>query len=170
MRHCGDCTLCCRLVPVPELSKIAGQRCDHQFIGGCRIYRSRPVACRLWNCAWLVQPETHEMSRPDRSHYVIDIVEDFVTATNNDTGETFPIPVIQVWVDPKHRDAHKDPALRDYLDKKKMAAIVRYSSGEGFVLAPPSVNASGKWHEQAGTMVDEKKHAENAAMLRGRGF
>jgi hypothetical protein len=29
-RQCGDCQLCCKLLPVRTLGKAAGQRCKHQ--------------------------------------------------------------------------------------------------------------------------------------------
>ena len=38
-RHCGGCTLCCKLIPVEELNKPAGARCKHVRTGkGCSIY------------------------------------------------------------------------------------------------------------------------------------
>ena len=53
-RHCGGCTLCCKLIPVEELHKAAGQRCKHQITGkGCRIYERRPTSCREWTCLWI---------------------------------------------------------------------------------------------------------------------
>ena len=37
-RQCGSCTLCCKLIPVEELHKAAGQRCQHVRAGkGCSI-------------------------------------------------------------------------------------------------------------------------------------
>ena len=39
-RRCGDCQLCCKLLPVRELSKGASERCRHQRVGkGCTVYR-----------------------------------------------------------------------------------------------------------------------------------
>ena len=38
-RQCGDCTLCCRLLPVRSLNKGAGERCKHQsHARGCKVY------------------------------------------------------------------------------------------------------------------------------------
>ena len=74
-RQCGDCQLCCKLLPVPPLEKKAGQRCQHQKFGkGCTVYHSRagmPMECSIWNCRWLVNDDADELSRPDRVHYVI---------------------------------------------------------------------------------------------------
>src|SRR5262245_598700 len=87
MRRCGDCQLCCNLLPVRELNKGAGQRFRFQkFHKGCTVYHRPeagfPMCCGLWSCAWLIDPEgTADFSRPDRSHYVVDIMPDYVTLT-----------------------------------------------------------------------------------------
>src|SRR5262245_54343180 len=64
-RRCGDCTLCCKLLPVRELHKKGGERCQHQKAGkGCGVYNkpAMPPSCGLWSCRWLVQPdETAEL-------------------------------------------------------------------------------------------------------------
>jgi hypothetical protein len=69
-RECGACTLCCRLLPVPEHGKPADQKCPHQFSKGCRIYADRPQSCAYWNCRWLTGDDTGQ--RPDRAGYVVD--------------------------------------------------------------------------------------------------
>jgi len=61
---------------------------------------------------------------------------------------------VQVWVEPGHRDAHRDPKLRDYLahmgEKHSVVAIIRYDNREGFVLVPPALN-EGEWLEHRNT-------------------
>jgi hypothetical protein len=137
-RKCGDCTLCCRLVPVAELHKKGGERCVHQRFNGCAIYASRPVSCRAWSCRWLVDEECAELRRPDRSHYVVDIMPDYVTCEQD--GNEFVVPVVQIWCDPKYPNAHRDPMLRAYLHKlwkeKGMIALVRFSDDTGLSLLP----------------------------------
>ena len=40
MRQCGDCQLCCKLLPVKSLAKLAGDRCSHQkHHKGCDVYK-----------------------------------------------------------------------------------------------------------------------------------
>ena len=115
MRQCGDCQLCCKLLPVKSLAKLAGQRCSHQrHHKGCAVYKQLgrvSPECKLWNCRWLVEDDTEGLSRPDRSHYVIDLMPDFVTLRDDATGQANHVQVVQIWVDPKHPDAHRDPAL-----------------------------------------------------------
>lgn len=151
-RECGECTLCCRLVPVNDsgitingidstraLHKAAGQRCVHQRRTGCSIYLRRPVSCRAWSCMWL---QGAAMRRPDRSHYVIDMLPDFVTTTD-ETGHQEKVPVAQIWIDENYPDAHLDTDLRAWLEHRSIAGLVRYGNTRGLVLFPPSVTGSG---------------------------
>jgi hypothetical protein len=149
-RQCGDCTLCCKLLPVRSLGKGSGERCRHQqHHKGCKVYANLLAVapeCRLWNCRWLVD-DAGDTKRPDRAHFVVDVMPDFVRADDGD-GNIVEVPVVQVWVDPDYPDAHRDPALREWLDRTGQVALVRYSSGDGFCLFPPSRMASGEWLEK----------------------
>jgi hypothetical protein len=150
-RRCGDCQLCCKLLPSKELNKPAGTRCQHQKFGtGCAIYPTRPHACALWSCRWLTDPATADLRRPDRAHYVIDMTPDFVTVVDNASGTRTNVEVAQVWIDPKFPDAHRDPALRQYLERlgeTGVAAIVRYDNRKAMTLIPPNLAADRQWHE-----------------------
>src|SRR3954471_19848386 len=126
MRQCGDCQLCCKLLPVPPLRKRAGEKCKHQKFGkGCTVYHTRamPPECGLWNCRWLVGDDTADMPRPDRAHYVIDIMPDFITVTDNEAGVTQKIQVVQIWIDPKHPDVIYSQSLRDYMERRAKDGI-----------------------------------------------
>lgn len=195
-RQCGDCQLCCRLLPMkagadarydPEtlrmlmelgvlekgaqmmrdFDKPASERCPHQRHGkGCTVYAQRPFGCRVWNCRWLVNDDTAELPRPDRSHYVIDVSPDFILAGNGDKMET--VPVIQVWLDPHYPDAHKDPKLRAYLQRRGeegFAALIRLDNKDAWVLIPPALTGAG-WVERH-TAVGRREHtaAEKFAAL-----
>lgn len=156
MRSCGACTLCCTLLPVAEIGKASGTRCRHQkFAKGCKLYHNAamPHSCRLWNCRWLVNDDTNDLSRPDRSHLVIDLMPDFITLTDNDTGQQQHIGVVQVWCDPKHRDAHRDPQFRAYVERRAAqghAVLVRFNSHEAITLFAPQLSSDGQWHEIGG--------------------
>jgi hypothetical protein len=56
--------------------------------------------------------------------------------------------VVQVWVDPAYPHAHRDPALRAWLDQHAEVALIRYGSGDGFCLFPPSRTSDGLWMEK----------------------
>jgi len=168
MRRCGDCTLCYKLLPVPVLGKLANERCEHQRATGCRIYADRPGPCRLWSCGWLTGEDCAPLSRPDRSHYVIDPSPEFITVQNNETGEQIHIPVLQIWCDPNYPHAHRDPALRALLDAKPIPALVRFSSREAVTLMPPSLCSDGQWHEvEGGSVGREHSFDEIAAVHSG---
>jgi hypothetical protein len=166
-RQCGDCQLCCKLLPVPPLQKAAGVSCQFQkFHKGCTVYRTykMPSECALWNCRWLVNDDADELSRPDRSHYVIDVMPDFITITHDETGEKQNIQVVQIWIDPKYPDAHRDPALRRWMFRRAqdgIATIVRYNAKDAIVIFAPPFDAEGQWHEIKSGMQSVKTHTLN---------
>jgi VCBS repeat-containing protein len=167
-RRCGDCQLCCKLLPTPEIGSLAGHRCQHQKHGvGCAIYATRPVSCQLWACAWLADGLL--LPRPDRAHYVVDTMPDYISIVPHDGSEPTNIGVVQVWVDPQHRDAHKAKSFRDWLNAQRMPAVIRFNERDGFVLFPPSMSADGQWHEET-SGVAERTHSleQKAAALGGQ--
>lgn len=150
-RSCGDCQLCCTLVPVRELGKGANARCGYQrFAKGCTIYDRRPMPCRLWSCRWLTDSTTIAMRRPDRAGYVIDMMPDYIDITDNDTGETRKVEVVQIWIDPKRPTAYQsDKALLAWLTDQSTRgtlALLRSGSTHAEVLMPHE----GRWCIVAG--------------------
>ena len=58
---CGGCTLCCKVMGVPSISKPASQWCKHCRTGfGCGIYETRPGECRNFICGYLSIPALPE--------------------------------------------------------------------------------------------------------------
>jgi hypothetical protein len=151
-RQCGGCSTCCRLLPVKSLNKPAGQRCKHQKFGkGCTIYDQRPLECRFWFCRWLINDDADALSRPDRAHYVIDFVPDYVTV-NGPGLRPVTVPVVQIWVDPHYPEAHRDPELRKWLFRRgaeNWASIVRFSAEEAMFLIPPQMSDRGMFEERS---------------------
>jgi len=163
-RRCGECTLCCKLIPVAELRKPANKKCKHQRFGvGCTIYEDRPHSCRYWSCGWLADPTTAGLSRPDRAHYCIDIVPDYVRFIPTGGGEVVPVPVVQVWCDPSFPHAHEDPALRSYLagvaERHGMAALIRFSERDAFTLFAPALTGGG-WETLRGACEGQHSFAD----------
>ena len=175
-RHCGECSLCCKLLPVRSVDKGAGERCKHQsHARGCKVYAvlgQVSPECRAWNCRWLVNDDTANLRRPDRSHYVLDLTPDFVTLRDEATGSVQHIQVVQIWVDPKFPDAHRDPALRAYLERRAQEGViglVRWDNEDAIAIFPPALSADGQWHEQ-GSRFRPQQHSveEVVAALTGR--
>lgn len=169
-RSCGDCQLCCKLLPVKDdpargalfaamgltpLTKSANTKCPHQsHARGCKIYARRPFSCMAFSCRWLVDPKADKLSRPDRTHYVIDPMPDFVVMRSPE-GEEHKVIVAQIWCDPDYPDAYRDPALRDYLRAIDMPALVRSGSFDGVFL----VHVRGQWHEQMSIEAPRPQHS-----------
>jgi hypothetical protein len=168
-RRCHECTLCCKLLPIAELRKAANTRCQFQRANGCQLYHDArfPHSCRLWSCRWLVNDDADDLPRPDRAHYVIDPVPDYVELCMPD-GSRQKLGVVQVWIDPKHPDAHRDPALRRWLERRARrtaeAALIRFDSSRALFLVPPCISPTGAWLEHTGgTVGPEHSAAEKLA-------
>lgn len=66
-RTCGECTLCCKLMGVPEIPKAPAKWCaDCDREKGCRVYETRPPSCRNFRCFWLMDEAFPDEFRPDR--------------------------------------------------------------------------------------------------------
>lgn len=155
-RKCGDCTLCCRLLPVRELAKRGNERCQFQRHGkGCTIYhqpsKGFPLSCAVWSCVWLSDPDAGAIKRPDHGHYVVDPMPDVIIVQNDGEPEA-RFNVVQVWIDPAYPDAHRDAGLREYLAlrgaRDNFAALIRFNETDSFVLFPPAMTPDGKFHER----------------------
>lgn len=161
-RECGGCNACCKLLPMKEFDKPANKRCQHQRLSrGCAIYSRRPMACQMWSCRWLTGDGTEGMRRPDRAHYVIDPIPDYVTARNNITGEGINYPCIQVWCDPDYPDAWRDPDLRRFIEAQAAEGwmtLVRLANVEAVLIAAPCLSEDRKWHEVR-TRCNTKEHS-----------
>ncbi len=75
-RECGACDLCCTLLRVDALPKLAGVPCRQlRPGGGCGIYERRPQVCRGYRCLWL-RGRLEDGDRPDRLGAVLDLRDD----------------------------------------------------------------------------------------------
>ena len=171
MRQCGDCQLCCKIVPVKKIGKPALTRCQHARFGkGGAIYARRPDSCRLWDCLWLRGEDVEELRRPDRLRLVVDMMPDYITFQPHDTPENLTnVGVLQVWADPVFPEAHRDLSFRTWLNRRREIAIIRFGSNNAFVLCPPSRSGTGGWEEAAGTWT-ERPEAEQMRALENLGY
>jgi len=72
-RQCGDCSLCCKLLGIPELNKPKDEWCPNFAAGiGCRIYADRPPSCRDFTCRWLADPTMGPEWKPSICKMVLD--------------------------------------------------------------------------------------------------
>lgn len=122
MSGCGSCTLCCKVMEVPELEKDAGAWCTHcDKRNGCTVYDARPISCRVFDCIWLQSQKREDEDpmpaelRPDRSHVVL------TTGDNDATA-------LVAFVDPQYPDAWQQSVmgrfLRRLIDAKRPVVVI----------------------------------------------
>jgi len=71
-RACGSCSLCCKLLDIPELQKPASVMCGHFRKGvGCGIHADRPGACSNFQCFWSTTPQMPEEWRPNTAGFFV---------------------------------------------------------------------------------------------------
>ncbi len=71
-RTCGTCTLCCKLLRIPELDKPQGTWCPHCAPArGCNRYDTRPPSCRAFHCGYLVSEFVSEDWLPSKCRIVL---------------------------------------------------------------------------------------------------
>ena len=121
-RSCGSCSLCCRLLDVPEAGKQTGQWCPHCRPGnGCSIYADRPEVCRRWACAWLTDIDIGDEWYPLKCGIVIDMLV---------TSEGYP--VMRFHVDPRTPDVWRS---EPYYSQIKGTALRGLRRDAGFQFA-----------------------------------
>lgn len=164
-RKCGDCQLCCRVLPISELGKKAGVRCSNQKFGvGCKVHGSprQPFSCRFWSCWWLLNP-AFDLPRPDRAGYVVDMSPDFVVL-GADVFKDKRVPALQVWADPKRPDAWRGGMdwIKRTIEERDAVCVVRFDSRAAIVVVPPKLSDGRGWIEVDSYMMK----AETAASVK----
>ena len=127
-RDCGTCTMCCKIMRVPEIEKPMDKWCPHCVIGkGCGIYEERPTSCREFLCVYLLDGTMGEHWKPSHSRMVL----------SNQVES-----VLRVFVDPDRPDVWRKQPY--YADLKKWAAnaarlksVVVVQSGDNITVVLP---------------------------------
>jgi hypothetical protein len=105
-RECGTCSLCCRLLDVPEAGKAKNEWCPHCRPGrGCQIYDKRPDSCRSYSCLWLIHSLFGEEWFPARSKIVIDMAPD---EQHRLVDEEHSVVLLRFHVDPQYPNRWKE--------------------------------------------------------------
>jgi len=73
MRECGECTVCCLALEIPEMNSPVNEFCKNCTDSGCSIYKERPIACSSFNCLWIEQEQIPESLRPDKCHVMFEL-------------------------------------------------------------------------------------------------
>ena len=89
-KACGDCSLCCKTLVIPELNKPKDSWCPHYARGlGCDIYNDRPPSCRDFSCHWLIDPTLGPEWKPNKCKMVLHARDDAL-AVHVDPGAPQP--------------------------------------------------------------------------------
>lgn len=133
---CQDCTGCCKVFEVRELSKPFGISCKHIAKTadgmGCGIYNSRPESCFHYVCLWLESQRRQALSdqmpealRPD----VCKVVMGWPWGIERETIHVYPYP--------EFPNAWREGAVRDHLRmilSRGGKVVVYVNSGEIYAI------------------------------------
>jgi hypothetical protein len=96
-RRCGDCTVCCTVMPVTELAKPPYVTCSHCGPAGCGVYESRPLTCRGWSCEWWTgRLGLTDSQRPDKLGVMFSYHPRFIVAHESRPGTALSKEAIRV--------------------------------------------------------------------------
>ena len=128
-RECGQCTLCCKVLPIKELGKPHDQWCQHCDVGrGCRIYDQRPSVCRGFYCDYRTQALVGEHWFPARSKMVL-----FSEPDGNRLAIYVDSSRSNAWREQPYYGEIKQWATRAARDMKQVMVIV---GGRSIVILP----------------------------------
>lgn len=130
-RSCGSCSLCCKILDIPELDKPSGRWCSHckPGKGGCEIYSDRPLVCRAFGCQWLADGSFGDHWYPVCSRMVLRMLP------NSQEGSS-PLR-LHVNVDTAYRGAWRaEPYWSDLRDRATRMQVIVYEGDRMFAVYP----------------------------------
>src|SRR5262245_3163205 len=111
-RECGKCSLCCRLLSIPEINKPRDVWCHHCHPGrGCRIYEQRPDVCRGYKCLWLIDSEFDDRWFPAKAKIIVDV--------SIENGKAF----LRFTVDPHHPNRWREEPYYSTIKKYALQGL-----------------------------------------------
>jgi hypothetical protein len=133
-RVCGSCSLCCKLLDVPEVEKPENDWCAHCRPGhGCRIYARRPYVCATYSCLWLIRKDWGEAWFPPKARIVADL------HVKQDTGQLF----CRFHLDPAYPNRWRDQPYYSWIKHTALVGLTgRNGIGERSYTV---VSLRGKW-------------------------
>ena len=94
--ECGECTLCCELLPVEWLNKPVNTVCQH-CDNGCMIHETKDQECKEFNCMYAQENNVPEKLRPDNSKMIFEKRSgEFIVATQDARFEVSDIAKRQI--------------------------------------------------------------------------
>lgn len=139
-RQCGECTVCCTAMGVPELKKPAWTKCAHVCATGCAIYPVRPKGCADFFCLWR-QGFGEEEWRPDLLGAVLSVRDEVASdELKSIVGALVREQHVQVHL--LSRDALQNPALQAAIARVRRTGVltVVLFEGRGKAYGPDAPN------------------------------
>jgi hypothetical protein len=131
-RDCDGCTLCCKVMNIPELEKPAGTWCRHCVVGtGCGIHTSRPEVCRQFYCMYITNRNLGPEWKPSEARFVV----------SHDAGGQR----ISVYVDTQRPESwRREPYLSTFRAWSEIGArtggqVVVFVARRAFVVVPDRI-------------------------------
>ena len=76
MKECGDCTLCCLLLPVPGVKEGINTNCRF-CTHHCTIYNNnRPTICSTFDCEWLLKENMSDELKPNKCNVIFEYINE----------------------------------------------------------------------------------------------
>lgn len=75
--ECGECTLCCELLPIKALSKPPNVLCTF-CKDGCTIHGNHPEECKKFECAYYQMKKVNINLRPDKCKVIFEKLSDSI--------------------------------------------------------------------------------------------
>jgi hypothetical protein len=134
-RSCGNCTLCCKVYPVPVMNKPRSVWCKECKPGkGCGIWETRPEFCRDFHCLWIKDQRMGPEWQPNVAKFVMNWAAKGVLHVTVDPN--FPLSYRK---EPYYR-ALKDSARRCM---EKNESIVIFSGDNKYLMLPDGEHLIG---------------------------
>jgi len=75
--RCGSCTLCCKLLSIPDTNSNYGEYCSNCSPNiGCTIHSGKPKKCEIFQCTWYQMEKVHPDLRPDVCGVIFEKIND----------------------------------------------------------------------------------------------
>jgi len=79
-KECGDCTLCCLLLPVHGVKDgpTGGVNTNCKFCTHhCTIHEKRPPICRSFDCEWKLKDDMSEELKPNKCNVIFQYINKY---------------------------------------------------------------------------------------------
>lgn len=141
--ECGECTLCCLIMPVPWMNKEPSIWCDECSVGlGCRIWESAEKRCKSFACMYNQVARIPLALRPDNCNAIFERIK----------GDIFLCTL-----HPDYTEAYKDDIvvgqIRSFQKQEFPVVVTSFTSTIPKVFSTKKRSAREIWQTVQGQLV-----------------